>query len=88
MRTGLFLLAGLFLFAASLILGKLFGEQFPAARTWAFGLAVGLWLVLTACNMWLGVSKAGYTVRDELPIFLLLFAVTTATAILARRWIA
>ena len=25
-------------------------------------------------NMWVGVSHAGYTVRDELPIMLLLFA--------------
>ena len=88
MRTGLFLLAGLFLFGAALLLGRLFGDELPAARTWSLGLAVALWLALTAINLWVGVSKAGYTVRDELPIFLLLFALPTAMAFVARRWLA
>jgi hypothetical protein len=33
--------------------------------------------------MWLGVSKAGYSVRDEAPIFLLVFAIPSALALLA-----
>ncbi len=34
-------------------------------------------------NLWFGVSKAGYSVRDEAPIFLLVFAVPSALALLA-----
>ena len=42
------------------------------------------WLVVAALNMWLGVAKAGYSVMDELPIFLLIFFVPTAAAILVK----
>ena len=31
--------------------------------------------------MWVGVSKAGYSVAEELPIFLLIFAIPAAIAI-------
>jgi hypothetical protein len=33
------------------------------------------WFVASGLNMWLGVAKAGYTVAEEAPIFLLVFAV-------------
>jgi hypothetical protein len=33
-------------------------------------------------NMWLGVAKAGYSVADEAPVFLLVFAVPAAVALL------
>lgn len=35
MRTGLFLLAGFLLLAASLLLAPLFSQNYPAATTWA-----------------------------------------------------
>jgi hypothetical protein len=38
--------------------------------------------MITATNMWIGVSKAGYSVADELPILLLLFAVPAAAVVL------
>jgi hypothetical protein len=87
MRTALFLLAGLFLMAAALILAKLFAPELPAARQWTLLIASGLWLTVTGFNFWVGVSKAGYSFRDELPIFLMLFAVPAAAALLARRWL-
>lgn len=87
MRTVLFLLAGCFLMAAALILGKLFSGELPAARLWTLVVTLGLWLALTGFNLWVGVSKAGYSFREELPIFLLLFAVPAVAALLARRWI-
>jgi hypothetical protein len=34
--------------------------------------------------MWIGVSKAGYSVAEELPILALLFAVPAAAAVLVR----
>lgn len=88
MRTGYFLLAGLLLMAASLILGRLFTPEFPNARQWAVGIAIGAWLVLTGFNMWVGVAKAGYSVREEIPVLLLLFGIPTVIALLARRFLA
>ncbi len=87
MRTALFLLAGLLLMAAALILAKLLSPDIPAARPWLLGLAFAAWLALTAFNLWIGISHAGYSVREELPVFILLFGVPVLAALLARRWI-
>jgi hypothetical protein len=84
MRTALFLTSGLLLMASLLILAKLFSEHFPSAPTWALALGLSLWLAATGANMWIGVAKAGYSVAEELPILLLLFAVPSAAAVLGR----
>lgn len=84
MRTILFLIAGFLLMAALLIVGKLFSEHFPHAPTWALALGITLWLAATGANMWVGVSKAGYSVAEELPILLLLFVVPVAAGVLLR----
>jgi len=34
--------------------------------------------------MWIGVSRAGYSVTEELPILLLLFVVPAVAAVLVR----
>ena len=84
MRTLLFLAAGFLLMGAFLLLGRLFSTQFPDASrlcTWAFVL---IWLAVADANMWTGVAKAGYSVGEELPIFLLVFAVPAAAAILIK----
>jgi len=70
--------------ASLLIVAKVFSEHFPSAPNWAVALGLSLWLAATAANMWIGVSKAGYSVTDELPILLLLFAVPAAAAVLVR----
>jgi len=84
MRTVLFLASGVMLMASVLIPAKLFAEHFPSAPNWALALALGAWLVITGFNMWIGVSKAGYSVREELPILLLLFAVPAVFAFVVR----
>jgi len=84
MRTALFLTSGLLLMASLLIAAKLFSEHFPSAPNWALALGLSLWLATTGANMWIGVSKAGYSVADELPILLLLFAVPAVAAVLIR----
>ncbi len=45
---------------------------------------LGLWLAVTGSNMWIGVSKAGYSVAEELPILALLFLMPAVAAILVR----
>jgi len=37
---------------------------------------------LAAANMWIGVSQAGYSFQEELPIFLLIFLLPAAAALL------
>jgi hypothetical protein len=77
------IVAGFALLAGCLLVGRLVGGPEPAG-----GLANGakvfipLWLVAAGANMWFGVSKAGYTVAEEAPIFLLVFAVPAAIALL------
>jgi hypothetical protein len=84
MRTGLFLLTGFLLLAASFILGKLFSANYPSALTAATVAYVALWLVIAAVNMWTGVAKAGYSFAEELPVFALIFLVPAVAAILVK----
>ncbi|MFL6957592.1 hypothetical protein ACJ7C5_07425 [Nocardiopsis yanglingensis] len=41
---------------------------------------IATWLLVTVANLWVGVSKAGYGMREELPILLLVFAVPALLA--------
>jgi hypothetical protein len=84
MRTALFLVAGLLLLAGVLLLGKLFSSNYPEAPRLATLAFVALWLAIAAANMWVGVAKAGYSVAEELPIFLLIFALPAAVAVLVK----
>jgi len=84
MRTTLFLVSGLLLMASALIAAKLFSEHIPSAPNWALAGALAIWFTITGANMWIGVTKAGYSVADELPILLLLFIVPAAAAMLVR----
>ncbi|HEX9672466.1 MAG TPA: hypothetical protein VGA12_03410 [Burkholderiales bacterium] len=84
MRTGLFLVAGFLLLAASLLLGKLFSGNYPGATALATVFYVVVWIVIAGANMWVGVAKAGYSVAEELPIFALIFGVPVAVAIVLK----
>ena len=84
MRTSLFLLSGFLLLAGSLILGKLFSANYPAATTLAAVLFLVLWLVIAVANLWVGVARAGYSVAEELPILALIFGVPAVAALLIR----
>jgi hypothetical protein len=72
---------------AALLLAKLLGQNVPSARLGLPALAIVAWLAVTGLNMWVGVTRAGYSAKEELPIFLLLFLVPTITVLVARRWI-
>jgi hypothetical protein len=84
MRTIQFLVAGLLLMGGFLLVGKLFSGQFAEALRVATWIFVVVWFAVAAVNMWAGVVKAGYSVTDELPIFLLIFAVPAALAVLLK----
>jgi hypothetical protein len=84
MRTALFLVSGVLLLAAFLLLGRLFSANYPGAPYLATAAFVALWLAIAGANMWIGVAKAGYSVADELPIFLLIFGLPAAIAIVLK----
>jgi hypothetical protein len=72
---------GVGLLVVCVVVGRMLNGVNPAA-----GMIVGaklffpLWLIGAGVNMWLGVSKAGYSVADEAPVFALVFAVPAAIA--------
>ena len=79
MRTVIIIAAGLIIGALFLFAGRLLGR---GPETIAFGakLFIALWFIAAAANLWLGVAKAGYSFMEELPIFLVIFAVPAAAA--------
>lgn len=81
MRTYLFMGAGFLLLAASCMLGKLFAETYPSAMRWSAWVFIVGWAALAALNMVAGVTRAGYTVAEELPIFLVIFGIPTLALI-------
>ncbi|MDP4535929.1 hypothetical protein Q3O60_07000 [Alkalimonas collagenimarina] len=81
MHTIMVLAGGLLLLAACLLLG--YWRQ-------AIGLAalcfIPIWFMVAAVNMWVGVTKAGYTFMQEVPFFLLVFLPLAAAALLIWRY--
>ncbi len=87
MRTGLFLLAGFLLLGAITIVTRLFHENIPSAPAWGTVAFLAIWLGVTGFNMWIGVTKAGYSVGEEIPILLLLFGVPAVAALIVNwKW--
>lgn len=84
MRTLLFLIAGLLLLAACALLGRLFSSHYPAAPLFATAIFIGLWFIIAAVNMWIGVARAGYAASEELPILLLIFGLPAIAAVVLR----
>ena len=84
MRTLLFLIAGVMLLAAFLLLAKLFSASVTDAPRVALISFVVVWLIISGLNMWIGVTRAGYSIVEELPIFLLIFGVPAVAAALLK----
>ena len=76
MRSALIVVAGL------VLLGVLaWGSRWiaGASATTAAKVFIPLWLAVALVNLWMGVQR-GYTVAEELPIFLVIFAIPAAGA--------
>jgi len=73
--------AGVVLLGLFVLFGWLWGAS-AAGMALAAKVFVPAWLLVAAANMWVGVTHAGYTVRDEAPILLLVFAVPAAVALI------
>ena len=80
MRTLTIILGGFALLALCIGAAKLLGRGAAAPIGPALTVFVALWLLVAGANMWIGVARAGYSVREELPIFLLIFLLPASAA--------
>ena len=81
MHTVKVILGGVALLAICLLTARPFGGgQHGMAR--ASLIFLPLWLAASLINLWIGVSRAGYTVAEEAPIAIVVFAVPAAVALL------
>lgn len=76
MHTVYVILAGLLLLGACCLISRWCGKSLSKAAL-AF---IPLWLVGAGINMWVGVSQAGYSVSEELPMFCVVFGVPALIA--------
>jgi hypothetical protein len=78
MRTAIIIAIGFIVLAVCVLGPRLAGR--PEWSATAAKVFIALWLIAALVNLWIGVSRAGYSVAEELPIFLLIFALPSALA--------
>jgi len=76
MHTIMVVLGGFLLLVICLLAGRLTKNMAIAAL-----IFIPIWLGAAAINTWLGVSRAGYSVAEELPVFLVVFAIPAVVAL-------
>jgi hypothetical protein len=81
MHTLKIILGGFLLLGVCLLLGRWVSGSAVPVTSLAMKCFLCLWLIVTATNMWFGVSKAGYSIKDEAPIALVVFAIPAIAAI-------
>ncbi len=84
MRTLIILVCGFVLWGGCLGVTWLLGDSGTSMMSLATYVFIALWFLVAAGNMWVGVAKAGYSVKEELPIFLLIFLVPVAVALFVQ----
>lgn len=75
----LVIVGGIILLGLFVLFGKLWGGDMAGVVTGA-KLFIPAWLLVALVNMWVGVTKAGYTIAQEAPILLVVFAVPAIVA--------
>jgi hypothetical protein len=81
MHTLKVIFGGILLLGVCLLVGRWIGGTATTVDATTIKYFLVLWLVATLVNMWVGVSKAGYSIKDEAPIALLVFGVPAIVAI-------
>ncbi len=84
MRTAIFIFAGFALLALLLAIARSLKPGIAGAAAVTVPGFIVLWGLIAGVNMWIGVSQAGYGVMEELPIFLIIFLLPTAAALLVK----
>lgn len=81
MHMAMVILAEVLLLAVFALLGRLWGHD-AASVALAARWFIPVWAVIAVINLWVGVTKAGYTIIQELPILAVVVAAPTALALL------
>ena len=76
MHTIMVALGGFLLLGLCLLAGRLM-KTMPIAAL----IFIPIWFGAALINLWIGVSRAGYSVAEELPIFLVVFAIPAVVAL-------
>lgn len=82
MHVILVILGGMILFGLFLLFAYLWGVNQPNFSV-AIKCFLPIWFIVACINMWVGVTKAGYSFREEFPILLLVFAIPAIVALFA-----
>ena len=85
MRPSIIILAGFALWGLCLGGARLLLKPGAATSMAATAVFLVLWLLAAATNMWFGITQAGYSLREELPIFLLIFLIPSIFALFVKR---
>ena len=80
MRTIIIIVGGFVLLGLSVLAARWLGAGASSMVT-AAKVFIPIWLVVALVNLWMG-TRAGYSVTEELPILLLIFAAPAAVAAL------
>jgi hypothetical protein len=87
MRTALIIAGGFVLWGICVGIAKYMAGASATATTAATVIFVAVWFCAAALNMWMGVAKTGYSFREELPIFLVIFLLPALVAVVAKwKW--
>jgi hypothetical protein len=78
-HTVMVMAGGLALLGLCVLAGRWIGGA--AAIADAARYFIPIWLIAAAINMWVGVTRAGYSIAAEAPIFVMIFAVPAAVAL-------
>ena len=82
MHTIIVMGGGFVLLVVFLLAGRFMGDGSPLALAAAAKWFIAAWFIGAGINMAVGVIKAGYSVAEEFPIFLVIFAVPAVVAAL------
>jgi hypothetical protein len=70
---------GIVLLGLFLLFGKLWGGA-TSDLALAAKAFIPVWLAMSVVNLWVGVTRAGYSIGDELPILAIVFVIPAAIA--------
>jgi hypothetical protein len=82
MRTFLIIGGGLAMLGGSVLAVGWIGTGWRTPFADVGKLFIPIWFCLSALNLWIGVKQAGYSIDEELPIFLLIFTIPASMAAL------
>lgn len=81
MHTLLVVAAGLGLLGICQFAALTLGGPNPASRALGAKVFLPLWLAGSLANLWVGITRAGYSWKEEAPVFLVVFGIPAAVAL-------